>query len=93
METCGILCGVLRDGEAGESLLITHLVVPKQKGGPDSCETLNEQDLFEFQVPHVNIHVLLLAMAVCPYCFESRKCDPKHSGQPLLILSSDRNIH
>lgn len=55
---------MLRDGEAGESLLITHLVVPKQKGGPDSCETLNEQDLFEFQVPHVNIHVLLLAMAV-----------------------------
>ena len=50
VETCGILCGVLRDGDTGESLMITHLVIPKQKGGPDSCETLNEQDLFEFQV-------------------------------------------
>ncbi|KAI6660042.1 AMSH-like protease isoform X2 [Oopsacas minuta] len=49
VETCGILCGVLKDGEEGESLQVTHLVIPKQKGGPDSCDTLDEHDLFEFQ--------------------------------------------
>ena len=50
IETCGILCGVLRDGGGGETLQVTHLVLPKQKGGPDSCDTLDEQELFEFQV-------------------------------------------
>ena len=69
VETCGILCGVLRDGDTGESLLITHLVVPKQKGGPDSCETLNEQDLFEFQViPHVKSTYIILVV-VHNVCF------------------------
>ena len=50
IETCGILCGVLRDSGEGEIILITHLVLPKQSGGPDSCDTLDEQELFEFQV-------------------------------------------
>ena len=50
IETCGILCGVLRDWEGGETLQVTHLVLPKQNGGPNSCDTLDEQELFEFQV-------------------------------------------
>ena len=28
---------------------ITHLLIPKQTSTSDSCTTLNEEDLFEFQ--------------------------------------------
>lgn len=28
---------------------ITHVLVPKQTGTPDSCITLNEEDLFDYQ--------------------------------------------
>jgi len=28
---------------------VTHIVIPKQKGNPDSCETLNEEEIFDVQ--------------------------------------------
>lgn len=47
-ETCGILTGKLEQNK----LLITHLLVPQQTGSPDSCLTLNEEDIFDFQDHH-----------------------------------------
>ncbi|XP_031568200.1 STAM-binding protein-like [Actinia tenebrosa] len=47
-ETCGILTGKLKQNK----FYITHLVIPKQSATPDSCTTLNEEDLFEFQDSH-----------------------------------------
>ncbi|XP_050520222.1 STAM-binding protein [Daktulosphaira vitifoliae] len=45
LETCGILAGKL----SSNSLNITHLMIPKQSGTSDSCTTMNEEDIFEFQ--------------------------------------------
>lgn len=45
VETCGILAGRL----AQNKLLITHVIVPKQKGTADSCTTMNEEDIFNYQ--------------------------------------------
>ncbi|KAL2716424.1 STAM-binding protein-like A [Vespula squamosa] len=47
-ETCGILTGKLEQNK----LLITHLLIPQQTGSPDSCLTLNEEDIFDFQDHH-----------------------------------------
>ncbi|XP_069475022.1 STAM-binding protein [Ambystoma mexicanum] len=45
VETCGILCGKLMRNE----FTITHVIVPKQSGGPDYCDTENEEELFLIQ--------------------------------------------
>ncbi|NXU54855.1 STABP protein, partial [Turnix velox] len=45
VETCGILCGKLMRNE----FTITHVIVPKQHGGPDYCNTENEEELFMIQ--------------------------------------------
>ena len=48
IETCGILAGLLNH----DKLIITHLLVPKQSGTPDSCATHGEEDIFDFQDAH-----------------------------------------
>ncbi|XP_036383069.1 STAM binding protein b [Megalops cyprinoides] len=45
VETCGILCGKLTQN----AFTITHVIVPKQCGGPDYCDTENEEELFLIQ--------------------------------------------
>ncbi|KAG0579254.1 hypothetical protein KC19_4G085600 [Ceratodon purpureus] len=45
LETCGVLTGYLRKGVFN----ITTLIIPKQKSTPDTCETLNEEELFGIQ--------------------------------------------
>ncbi|XP_054145152.1 STAM-binding protein [Melozone crissalis] len=48
VETCGILCGKLMRNE----FTVTHVIVPKQLGGPDSCTTQSEEELFVIQDQH-----------------------------------------
>ena len=31
------------------SVTVTHVILPKQRGTPDSCQTLAEEELFEYQ--------------------------------------------
>ncbi|XP_061622929.1 STAM-binding protein-like A [Phyllopteryx taeniolatus] len=45
VETCGILCGKL----TRNTFTVTHVIVPKQSGGPDYCDTENEEELFLIQ--------------------------------------------
>ncbi|XP_051950130.1 STAM binding protein b [Xyrauchen texanus] len=45
VETCGILCGKLNMN----TFTVTHVIVPKQCGGPDYCDTENEEELFVVQ--------------------------------------------
>jgi STAM-binding protein len=45
LETCGVLTGYLKKG----AFNITTLIIPKQKSTPDTCETLNEEELFDIQ--------------------------------------------
>ncbi|CAF0876781.1 unnamed protein product, partial [Didymodactylos carnosus] len=44
IETCGILAGSKKD----DRYVITHIVVPKQNGGPDSCDTEKEEEMIEY---------------------------------------------
>ncbi|KAF2177920.1 hypothetical protein K469DRAFT_350877 [Zopfia rhizophila CBS 207.26] len=44
LETCGILCGILKSN----ALFITRLVIPEQKSTSDTCETVNEEELFDY---------------------------------------------
>ncbi|CAG9864268.1 unnamed protein product [Phyllotreta striolata] len=48
VETCGILAGMLEKNE----LIITHMILPKQKGTSDSCVTTNEEEIFDYQDQH-----------------------------------------
>ncbi|XP_012720768.2 STAM-binding protein-like A [Fundulus heteroclitus] len=48
VETCGILCGKL----TRNAFTVTHVIVPKQCGGPDYCDTVNEEELFLIQDQH-----------------------------------------
>ncbi|XP_059400657.1 STAM-binding protein-like A [Carassius carassius] len=45
VETCGILCGRLMKN----AFTLTHVIVPKQCGGPDYCDTENEEEMFLIQ--------------------------------------------
>lgn len=61
-ETCGVLAGKLERNR----LLITHILIPKQTGSPDSCVTHNEEDIFDFQDQHnlitlgwIHVHTLI----------------------------------
>lgn len=44
VETCGIVAGRAAGGE----LVITHLIVPKQRGSADNCEMLDEDALLMY---------------------------------------------
>ncbi|EEZ97535.1 STAM-binding protein-like [Tribolium castaneum] len=48
VETCGILAGKLENNQ----LIITHMILPKQKGTSDSCTTMNEEEIFDLQDQH-----------------------------------------
>ncbi|CAF0897370.1 unnamed protein product [Adineta ricciae] len=49
IETCGILAGYRKDNQ---QYVITHIVVPKQSGGPDSCNTEKEEEMVEYISTH-----------------------------------------
>ena len=44
LETCGVLCGTL----ISNALFISKLVIPDQESTSDTCETVNESDLFDY---------------------------------------------
>eukprot|EP00871_Galdieria_phlegrea_P000746 jgi/Galph1/1672/GphlegSOOS_G338.1 len=46
IETCGILAGILSEKQC---IVVTTLIIPKQTGNSDSCEMLEEEELFAFQ--------------------------------------------
>ncbi|GAB2265832.1 hypothetical protein Dimus_000865 [Dionaea muscipula] len=45
LETCGVLAGSLKN----RTFHITTLIIPKQESTSDSCQTLNEEEIFEVQ--------------------------------------------
>ncbi|KAJ9181844.1 hypothetical protein P3X46_005892 [Hevea brasiliensis] len=45
LETCGVLAGYLKN----RVFHLTTLIIPKQESTSDSCQTLNEEEIFEVQ--------------------------------------------
>ncbi|XP_057474756.1 AMSH-like ubiquitin thioesterase 1 isoform X1 [Actinidia eriantha] len=45
LETCGVLAGLLKN----RKFYVTALIIPKQESTSDSCQTTNEEEIFEVQ--------------------------------------------
>ncbi|XP_040936357.1 AMSH-like ubiquitin thioesterase 1 isoform X3 [Gossypium hirsutum] len=45
LETCGVLAGSLKN----RKFYVTALIIPKQESTSDSCQTTNEEEIFEVQ--------------------------------------------
>ncbi|KAL4179076.1 hypothetical protein AMTRI_Chr13g85490 [Amborella trichopoda] len=45
LETCGVLAGSLKN----RKFFITALIIPKQESTSDSCQTMNEEEIYEVQ--------------------------------------------
>ncbi|EGC34367.1 hypothetical protein DICPUDRAFT_55871 [Dictyostelium purpureum] len=48
IETCGILSGTL----SNDVFTITTIIIPKQEGTTDTCNTIEEHEIFEYQLEH-----------------------------------------
>lgn len=45
LETCGVLSGSLKKG----TFFVSTLIIPKQEATSDTCQTLNEEEIFDYQ--------------------------------------------
>lgn len=45
LETCGVLAGSLKN----RKFFVTTLIIPKQESTSDSCQTTNEEEIFDYQ--------------------------------------------
>ncbi|URE46830.1 AMSH-like ubiquitin thiolesterase [Musa troglodytarum] len=45
LETCGVLAGSLKN----RKFYVTALIIPKQESTSDSCQTTNEEEIFDYQ--------------------------------------------
>uniref|UniRef100_A0A8C8AYG6 STAM binding protein n=1 Tax=Otus sunia TaxID=257818 RepID=A0A8C8AYG6_9STRI len=70
VETCGILCGKLMRNE----FTITHVIVPKQHGGPDYCNTENEEELFVIQDQHSLVTLGWIHVSLIPVSLPDWPC-------------------
>lgn len=74
VEMCGILTGKLN---AEGDYQLTHLIIPKQEGTPDSCNAVGEESLAEYQIAHDLltlgwIHVSVPMTRKCQQLYEYR---------------------
>lgn len=60
-ETCGVLCGKLVHNE----FRVTHVVVPKQHGTSDTCDTLEEHEIFAVLEQHDLITLGWIHVSYC----------------------------
>ncbi|KAI4224239.1 MAG: hypothetical protein L6R36_004805 [Xanthoria steineri] len=84
LETCGILCGTL----ISNALFISKLVIPEQKSTSDTCETVNESDLFDY-IDGEDLMVLgWIHTHPTQTCFMSSRDLHTHSGYQVMMPES-----
>lgn len=84
LETCGILCGTL----ISNALFISKLVIPDQESTSDTCETVNEDKLFDF-VDGEDLMVLgWIHTHPTQTCFMSSRDLHTHSGYQAMMAES-----
>ncbi|KAF8394639.1 hypothetical protein HHK36_020853 [Tetracentron sinense] len=102
LETCGILAGSLEN----RVFHITTLIVPKQESTSDSCQTINEEEIFDVQdnlslFPlgwiHVHRDVMFMNVGALPpsaYYLSDSCCDfQTHPSQTCFMSSVDLHTH
>lgn len=84
LETCGILCGTL----ISNALFISKLVIPDQESTSDTCETVNESDLFDY-VDGEDLMVLgWIHTHPTQTCFMSSRDLHTHGGYQVMMPES-----
>ena len=84
LETCGILCGTL----VSNALFISKLVIPDQESTSDTCETVNESELFDY-VDGEDLMVLgWIHTHPTQTCFMSSRDLHTHGGYQVMIPES-----
>ena len=84
LETCGILCGTL----VSNALFISKLVIPDQESTSDTCETINESELFDY-VDGEDLMVLgWIHTHPSQTCFMSSRDLHTHGGYQVMMPES-----
>lgn len=84
LETCGILCGTL----ISNALFISKLVIPEQESTSDTCETVNESELFDY-IDGEDLMVLgWIHTHPTQTCFMSSRDLHTHSGYQVMMPES-----
>ena len=81
LETCGILCGVLRNN----AFIITYLLIPPQIATSDSCSTTDEEALFDFQDKHNLLTLGWIHTHPTQTCFMSSVDLHTHVGYQIML--------
>ncbi|KAL8836751.1 MAG: hypothetical protein Q9170_002780 [Blastenia crenularia] len=84
LETCGVLCGTL----ISNALFISKLVIPEQESTSDTCETVNESELFDY-VDGEDLMVLgWIHTHPTQTCFMSSRDLHTHCGYQVMMAES-----
>ena len=84
LETCGILCGTL----ISNALFVSRLVVPEQVSTTDTCETVNEEEIFDYCDAEDLIVLGWIHTHPSQTCFMSSRDLHTHSGYQVMLPES-----
>ena len=84
LETCGILCGTL----VSNALFISKLVIPDQESTSDTCETVNESQLFDYVDGEDQMVLGWIHTHPTQTCFMSSRDLHTHGGYQVMMPES-----
>jgi STAM-binding protein len=84
LETCGILCGTL----ISNAFFITKLVIPEQESTSDTCDTVNEEALFDYCDSQDLLTLGWIHTHPTQTCFMSSRDLHTHSGYQVQMSES-----
>ncbi|KAF1920484.1 hypothetical protein BDU57DRAFT_508829 [Ampelomyces quisqualis] len=84
LETCGMLCGILKSN----AMFITRLVVPEQTSTSDTCETLNEEEFFNYCDKEELLVIGWIHTHPTQTCFMSSRDLHTHVGYQVMMPES-----
>lgn len=86
IETCGVLTGKLESSEHDSGrFIVTHLILPRQKGTQNTCEMTDEDSLFDFQMKHDLMTLGWIHTHPTQSCFLSSVDLHTHLGYQLML--------
>lgn len=84
LEMCGILCGTC----VNNALFISHLVIPNQTCTSDTCETVDEEEIFNFCMKEDLLMLGWIHTHPTQSCFMSSRDLHTHSGYQVMMPES-----
>ena len=84
LETCGILCGTL----ISNAFFITKLIIPEQESTSDTCDTVNEEALFDYCDSQDLLTLGWIHTHPTQTCFMSSRDLHTHSGYQVQMAES-----